>query len=54
MREQIIILDMPELEIASNQIQRRVRMGQPVRHQVPRLVENYIYKHELYPPEDGS
>ncbi len=53
-REQIIILDMPEVEIASNQIQRRVRMGQPIRHQVPRLVEHYIYKHELYPSENGK
>jgi nicotinate-nucleotide adenylyltransferase len=47
-RERVIILDMPELEIASNQIQRRVKMGQPIRHQVPRLVEGYIHKYRLY------
>lgn len=48
LRERVIILDMPELEIASNQIQRRVRQGQPIRHQVPRAVEEYIYAHHLY------
>jgi nicotinate-nucleotide adenylyltransferase len=47
-RERVIILDMPELEIASNQIQRRVRQGQPIRHQVPRAVEAYIAAHHLY------
>jgi nicotinate-nucleotide adenylyltransferase len=47
-RERVIILDMPELEIASHQIQMRVKLGQPIRHQVPRLVEGYIQKHKLY------
>jgi nicotinate-nucleotide adenylyltransferase len=47
-RERVIILDMPELEIASHQIQQRVRSGHPIRHQVPRLVEGYIHKHMLY------
>ncbi len=47
-RERVIILDMPELEIASNQIQRRVRQGQPIRHQVPRAVEAYIHAQSLY------
>jgi nicotinate-nucleotide adenylyltransferase len=47
-RERVIILDMPELEIASHTIQKRVRNGQPIRHQVPRAVEEYIYAHGLY------
>ncbi|RLT32258.1 MAG: nicotinate (nicotinamide) nucleotide adenylyltransferase [Chloroflexi bacterium] len=47
-QEKVIILDMPELEIASNIIQRRVRTGQPIRYQVPRLVERYIHEHKLY------
>jgi len=47
-QEKVIILDMPELEIASNIIQRRVRSGQPIRYQVPRLVERYIHEHRLY------
>lgn len=47
-QERVIILDMPELEIASNIIQRRVRSGQTIRYQVPRLVERYIREHHLY------
>ncbi|MFN3979698.1 MAG: nicotinate-nucleotide adenylyltransferase [Caldilinea sp.] len=47
-RSRVIILDMPELEIASHVIQQRVRNGQPIRHMVPRSVEAYISKHNLY------
>ena len=47
-RERVIILDMPELEIASHKLQARVRSGQPIRHQVTRAVEQYIYEHALY------
>jgi nicotinate-nucleotide adenylyltransferase len=46
--DRLIILDMPEIEIASHIIQARVQQGQPIRHQVPRLVEAYIFKHGLY------
>lgn len=51
-QQRVIILDMPELEIASNNLQQRVRDGQPIRHQVPRLVEEYIYEHGLYRNRD--
>ena len=47
-RGRVIILDMPELEIASHVIQQRVRNGKPIRHMVPRVVESYIQKHNLY------
>ena len=47
-RERVIILDMPELEIASNTLRHRVRIGWPIRHQVPRAVEEYIYANHLY------
>lgn len=47
-QQRVIILDMPELEIASNNLQTRVRNEQPIRHQVPRAVEKYIYEHRLY------
>jgi nicotinate-nucleotide adenylyltransferase len=49
----VIILDMPELEIASHKIQQRVREGRPFGHQVPAKVEAYIREHGLYldPPE---
>ena len=44
----VIILDMPELEIASHLIQERVRMGRPFGNQVPPGVELYIRRHGLY------
>lgn len=47
-KQQVIILDMPELEIASHTLQERVRSGRPIRYQVPRLVERYIEEHQLY------
>jgi len=47
-RSRVTILDMPELEISSHVIQGRVRNGQPIRHMVPRAVEAYIKKHDLY------
>lgn len=53
-RHRVIILDMPELEIASHTIQQRVRDGQPIRHQVPKAVEEYIRDHALYRSIEGS
>lgn len=47
-QERVIILDMPELEIASHTIRARCQLGQPIRYQVPRLVEAYIREHRLY------
>lgn len=47
----VIILDMPEMEIASHAIQQRVRQGQPIRHQVPAVVEAYLRAHNLYTPD---
>lgn len=44
----VIILDMPEIEIASHVLRERVRTGRPIRHQVPAAVEAYIYAHALY------
>ncbi len=46
--ERVVILDMPELEISSQNIQYRVRTGQPIRFLVPRVVDAYIKQHGLY------
>lgn len=48
LRERVILLDMPELEIASHILRERIRKGAPICHQVPRPVEAYITKHGLY------
>ncbi len=47
-RQRVILLDMPELEIASHVLQQRVRQGRPIRYQVVPAVEAYIYRHGLY------
>ncbi len=47
-RQRVILLDMPELEIASHTLRDRIRSGAPVAHQIPRMVEAYIAKHGLY------
>ncbi|MCB0045535.1 MAG: nicotinate-nucleotide adenylyltransferase [Caldilineaceae bacterium] len=47
-RERVIILDMPELEIASHVIQARVREGRPIRFMVPKVVMEYIFDQGLY------
>jgi nicotinate-nucleotide adenylyltransferase len=48
LREQLILLEMPLIEISSTGLRARVRTGQTIRHQVPRAVEAYIKKNELY------
>lgn len=47
-RERVIVLDMPELDIASSDLRERVREGKPIRYQVPREVERYIGEQGLY------
>lgn len=47
-RGRVVILDMPELEIASHTLQERVATGRPIRHQTPRIVEEYICARGLY------
>ena len=47
-RERVTLLDMPELEIASHQIQARVRDGRSIRYLVPDAVCGYIGDHGLY------
>ena len=47
-RQRVTILDMPELEIASNQIQARVRAGRSIRYLVPDEVRSYIVGEGLY------
>jgi nicotinate-nucleotide adenylyltransferase len=53
-RERVIILDMPELEIASHKLRDRVRTGRPIRYQVPGVVEQYISDHQLYQVREPS
>lgn len=47
-RARVTLLDMPELEISSNQIQARVRAGRSIRYLTPEPVREYIMEHGLY------
>jgi len=47
------IIDMPEVEISSSDLQRRVHEGLPIKYQVPEEVESYISKFRLYEPPAG-
>lgn len=48
------IIDMPEVEISSSDLQRRVKAGLPIKYQVPEEVEKYIIEHHLYGQAPGS
>jgi nicotinate-nucleotide adenylyltransferase len=43
-------VDVPLIQIASSDIRRRVRSGQPIHYHVPPVVERYIWQHGLYQP----
>ncbi|MGB3905038.1 MAG: nicotinate-nucleotide adenylyltransferase [Anaerolineae bacterium] len=48
------IIDMPEVDISSSDLQQRVRDGLPIKYQVPEEVERYIMAHELYRRSSGT
>ena len=48
LRERVVLLDMPELEIASHTLRERIRNSAPICYQLPRMVEAYIAKQGLY------
>lgn len=43
-----IVVPMPQLDISSSEIRRRVANGQSIRYQTPRAVEEYIASQGLY------
>jgi len=47
-RQRVTLLDMPELEIASHQLQQRIREGRSIRYLVPDEVCAYIREKGLY------
>lgn len=48
------IIDMPEMDISSSDLQQRVRDGLPIKYQVPEEVERYIMEHGLYRRSSGT
>jgi nicotinate-nucleotide adenylyltransferase len=48
LRERVILLQAPALEIAASDLQQRVRAGKSIKHLVPDRVAAYIAEHGLY------
>lgn len=48
LRDRLISINSPEIEISSTTIAARIRNGQSVRYRVPEPVWEYIYQHDLY------
>jgi nicotinate-nucleotide adenylyltransferase len=46
--QRVTLLDMPELEISSHDVQQRLRNGRSIRYLVPDAVCSYIQQHGLY------
>ena len=49
--ERMVLVDVPEIEISSQDIRARLAAGQSIRYLVSREVEEYIYRHNLYGAE---
>jgi nicotinate-nucleotide adenylyltransferase len=51
-RQRVTLLDMPELEIASHQLQERIRQGRTIRYLIPEPVRQYIARERIYGVND--
>lgn len=51
-RQRLIILPAPQLEISATELRQRVAEGRPIKYQVPEVVEQYIYQRGLYSAGD--
>ncbi|MEM7530896.1 MAG: nicotinate-nucleotide adenylyltransferase [Chloroflexota bacterium] len=47
-REHVVVLNMPALEISSSDLRMRIQTGQPIQYQVPSTVQRYIHLNALY------
>ena len=54
LRERLVWLDAPHLDIAASDLRRRAREGLPLRYLVPPPVEAYIREHRLYEASPGQ
>jgi nicotinate-nucleotide adenylyltransferase len=54
LRERLVWLDAPALDIAASDLRRRVREGLPIRYLVPPPVEAYIHEYRLYEATENS
>jgi nicotinate-nucleotide adenylyltransferase len=52
--ERLTLIEVPALAISSSDCRERRAAGEPVWYLVPDGVVQYLAKHDLYPPEDGT
>ena len=50
--ERIFVMRIPALSISSTEIRNRIKNGLPIKYLVPKEVEEYIKKHNLYKEDD--
>jgi nicotinate-nucleotide adenylyltransferase len=48
LRQRLIILEGPQMQLSSTDLRRRVAEGRPIKYQTPQAVENYIFRQHLY------
>ena len=46
----LCVLEVPQLDISSTDIRRRIAEQRPIKYKLPELVEQYIVDHQLYQP----
>lgn len=46
--QNVVIIDVPQIDISASKIRRRIAEGLPIRYQVPEVVESYIRRIGLY------
>jgi nicotinate-nucleotide adenylyltransferase len=50
----LLTVKVPQMDISSTDLRRRVREGLPIKYQVPEAVEAYIKQHGLYSPKRAA
>lgn len=54
LREKLVVLPSPQLEISASELRERVASGLPIRYLVPDTVCRYIEEHGLYLPDHAT
>jgi nicotinate-nucleotide adenylyltransferase len=52
--QRLLTVKVPQMDISSTDLRRRVREGFPIKYQVPEAVEAYIKQHGLYSPKRAA